>query len=184
MAKSQINMIRLMDVAWDDKYKYNDDTYKQYCRNLISHAYQKLNSKYDQYCKEQKIENDQMIFITFQRVYVAIMLCDGDFLQSEYDTYLLFCKNANFKPLSVEECKNLYGRMDAKEILNRAASIKKLRELVSPEDYESMVLGFCYLCLQGDRTMDENEFYILSMFFEPGYDLFPDSWDRFKKEWV
>ena len=79
-------------------------------------------------------------------------------------------------------CFNFFNRLN----YLHQKSIKlltNLREFIDPENYEAMVQGFGYLCLSGDKAMDENEYYILRCFFEPGYDYAPESWEQFKKEW-
>ena len=58
-----------------------------------------------------------------------------------------------------------------------------MRESIEPDKYEALILAFCYLCLQGDKAMDENEYYILRCFFEKGYDYAPATWQQFKDEW-
>ena len=90
-----------------------------------------------------------------------IMLSDDDFLQGEYDAYCKFCKYANIEPLSVADCRSLYGRTSVDKLAENINFLSKLRDSIDSSKYEAMVLAFCYLCLQGDKAMDENEYYSL-----------------------
>ena len=183
MARSSMNMISLMNYAWDQRQKVDAETYQDQCRNLLSHAYVELDSLYQEYCNQQNVKNEQIIFYTFQEIFVMIMLSDDDFLQGEYDAYCKFCKYANIEPLSVADCRSLYGRTSVDKLAENINFLSKLRDSIDSSKYEAMVLAFCYLCLQGDKAMDENEYYILRCFFEAGYDYAPSTWQQFKDEW-
>ena len=183
MAKQSMNMISLMNYAWDQRQKVDAATYQDQCRNLLSHAYADLTNMYNDYCVRQNVKNEDLIFYTFQEIFVFIMLSDGDFLQGEYDAYCKYCKYAGFQALSVADCRALYGRTSVEKIAQDISFLSQLRETIEPSKYEAMVLAFCYLCLHGDKAMDENEYYILRCFFEPGYDYAPSSWQQFKDEW-
>lgn len=183
MARSSMNMISLMNYAWDQRQKVSAETYQDQCRNLLSHAYADLTNMYDSYCKSENLNNDDLIFYTFQEIFVMIMLSDDDFLQCEYDAYCKFCKYANIEPLSVEDCRSLYSRTSIDKLAQNINFLSKLRDSIDSSKYEAMVLAFCYLCLQGDKAMDENEYYILRCFFEAGYDYAPSTWQQFKDEW-
>ena len=78
-------MISLMNYAWDQRQKVDAATYQDQCRNLLSHAYADLTNMYNDYCVRQNVKNEDLIFYTFQEIFVFIMLSDGDFLQGEYD---------------------------------------------------------------------------------------------------
>ena len=183
MAKKSMNMISLMNYAWDQRQKVSAEVYQDQCRNLLSHAYADLNALYQQYCREQNVKNEEIIFISFQHVFVFMMLSDNDFLQGEYDAYCKYCRYAGFEPLSVADCRGLYARLTVEDLANDIKFITGLRDAVDPDKFEAMVLGFCYLTLQGDKEMDENEYYILRCYFEPNYDYAPSNWQQFKDEW-
>ena len=72
--------------------------------------------------------------------------------------------------------------MNSKEF-KKALELLEERGMDREYIYEAMVLAFCYLCLHGDKAMDENEYYILRCFFEQGVDYAPSSWQQFKDEW-
>ncbi len=183
MAKRKLNMIDLMNYAWEQRKEVSAETYQDQCRNLLSHAYADLSSMYSKYCDNENINNDDLIFYTFQEIFVFIMLSDEDFLQGEYDAYCKYCSFAGFQPLSVADCKALYARKTVEDLANDINFLNDLRDGINPDKYEAMVLAFCYLCLQGDKAMDENEYYILRCFFSAGFDYAPSTWEQFKKEW-
>ena len=118
-----------------------------------------------------------------QRIMVFLMMSDGDFLQGEYDTYVKYCNWCGIKPLSVADCKSLDSRLSANDIIQDIDLIKLFREDFNPENYQALIQGFCYLALTGDKALDENEYYIIRCFFEPGYDYVPATWEQFKREW-
>lgn len=183
MAKQSMNMISLMNYAWDQRQKVDAATFQDQCRNLLSHAYADLTNMYNDYCARQGVKNEDLIFYTFQEIFVFIMLSDDDFLQGEYDAYCKFCNYAGIQPLSVADCRSLYGRTSVERLGQDINFLSQLRETIEPSKYEAMVLAFCYLCLHGDKAMDENEYYILRCFFEQGVDYAPSSWQQFKDEW-
>ena len=183
MAKQSMNMINLMNYAWEQRGKVDAATFQDQSRNLLSHAYADLTNMYNDYCRRQNVKNEDLIFYTFQEIFVFIMLSDDDFLQGEYDAYCKFCKYAGIEPLSVSDCRALYQRTSVEKLSQNIAFLQELRDTIEPDKYEAMVLGFCYLCLHGDKAMDENEYYILRCFFEAGYDYAPSTWEQFKKEW-
>ncbi len=182
--KTRINMITLMNLAWDRRKALSHEEYEIKIRNLLSHAYVECSELYEAYCKNEGKAYEDEIFYAFQRIFVFIMLCDGDFLQGEYDAYLKMCDNCNFQPLSVDDCRSLYNRMTVDDLAKQVSLlVNVLRDFIDGENYEAMVQGFCYLALAGDKEMDENEYYVLRGFFESGYDYAPSTWEQFKREW-
>lgn len=183
MAKTKIDLIQLMNVAWDKKQKCNADDFADKVKNLVSHSYVDYEKLHKDYCARIGQEYKDEIFITFQHVFVFMMLCDGDFLQGEYDAYCKYCDWAGFKELTVEDCRALYGRLSVDDLIKDIALLVSYRDQIDPENYQAMVQGFCYLSLCGDNELDENEYYILRCFCEKGIDYTPTTWDQFKKEW-
>lgn len=183
MAKKRINMINLCNLAWDRRTKKTHEEYEDIIKNLLSHAYATLTEEYSNYCKSKNYNDDGAIFKLFQMIFIFIILSDGDFLQGEYDAYVKFCHMAGFKELSVSECKYVYEKHSTDDLANSIRAILDLRPLLDSGDYEALVQGFCYLALAGDKSMDENEYYILKCFFEEGFDEAPDSWQEFKRQW-
>lgn len=183
MSKKRINMIDLCNLAWDRRTKKSHEEYEDIIKNLLSHAYATLTEEYSNYCRANRKKDDDAIFCVFQMIFIFIMLSDGDFLQGEYDAYVKFCHMAGFKELSVSECRAIYENNSIDELSESIKAILNLRPLLDSSEYEALVQGFCYLALAGDKSMDENEYYILRCFFEEGFDIAPDSWQEFKKQW-
>ena len=166
-----MNLIHLMNYAWKQRQDKGKDALVIESRNLISHAYAKM------------ISYNENIFYAFQTVYVFIMLADGDFLQGEYDAYVKFCELAGYQCLTVDECKSFYKRKTTSDLAESIRTIKNYRYNVSANNYEAMIVAFCYLCLLGDKAMDENEYYIIRCFFDESEDYCPSDWATFKREW-
>lgn len=183
MAMSSLNMIENMNKAWDEKQRLDLDTYKQHCKNLITHAFVELEKMYKGYCSNKGVEYKDEIFYSFQRILVYIMKCDGEFLQGEYDAYCLICDWAGIEPLSVNDVNALYSRTTSDDVISDIDLITGVREYMNPDNYRAMVLSFCYLSLLGDGSFDENEYYIIRCFYKPGYDYVPSTWEQFKQEW-
>lgn len=183
MGKSRINMIELMNKAWNRRQEVSHDEYEVKIKNLISHSFVEYEKIFKDYCSRNGKSYNEEVFIIYQHIFVFLMLSDGDFLQGEYDAYCKYCNWAGFQPLSVADSRALYNRLSVDDLVDDIKVLIDLREGIDPENYEAMVQGFCYLALAGDKEMDENEYYILRCFFESGYDYAPSTWEQFKKEW-
>ena len=173
----------MMNQAWDRKCNVSKQDFELRAKNLISHCFVEIENKYVAFCREKGSEYKDEVFYIFQRLIVYLTLSDGDFLQQEYDAYKVYCSWAHINALSVEECKTLYSRTSTDVIINDLKLIDGLRDSINGENYSSMVLGFCYMSLMGDKSFDENEYYILRCFFRSGYDYCPQTWEQFKREW-
>lgn len=183
MAKTKINMLDLMDVAWNRRQNVSNDEFEDKIKNLISHSFVEYERLFKVYCEKENQKYEEEVFVIYQHIFVFMMLSDGDFLQGEYDAYCKYCQWAGFKPLSVSDTRELYQRLGVDVLANDISTLVELREFIDPENYEALVQGFCYLSLAGDREFDENEYYILRCFFERGFDYAPATWTDFKNEW-
>lgn len=183
MSKSKINMLNLMNIAWQRRNEVSSEEYEVKIKNLISHSFVEYERMFKDYCKNNNKEYEEQVFVIYQHIFVFMMLSDGDFLQGEYDAYCKYCQWAGFKPLSVAETRALYQQLSIEELSNDIATLTSLREFIDPENYEALVQGLCYLSLTGDRELDENEYYILRCFFEKGFDYAPATWADLKNEW-
>ena len=177
-------MISLMNLAWDRRQQCSVEQYEEYVKNLVSHSYVEYERMYRTYCAEQGTKYEDEIFYVYQHIFVFLMKCDGEFLQGEYDAYCKYCNWANIKPLTVDSVNKLYARLTTDDLLRDINLLVGLRSSIEAKNYESLVQGFCYFSLLGDKSFDENEYYIIKCFFEEGYDYVPSTWERFKKEWV
>jgi len=183
MGIRQMNMLTHMDKAWNEKRRLDVNTYEEHCKNLVSHAYQELVKIYRNYCSNKGEAYKDEVFYMFQRIFVFIMKCDGEFLQGEYDAYCKFCSYAGIRALTVSDVNALYDRTDVDVVIEDIKLINNLREYIDGDNFNAMVLGWCYLSLLGDTTVDENEYYIIRCFYDSRYDYCPRDWDTFKREW-
>lgn len=184
MAKQRINMITLMNTAWARRQQCSANQYEEYVKNLITHSFVEYERMYKSYCVDKGIKYEDQVFYVYQHIFVFLMKCDGEFLQGEYDAYCKYCNWAKIQPLTVDAVNRVYANMSVEQIAADIRLLTGLREFITPQNYESMVQGFCYFSLLGDKSFDENEYYIIKCFFEDGYDYVPATWDRFKKEWT
>ena len=183
MGIRQMNMLTHMDKAWNEKRRLDVNTYQEHCKNLISHAYMELVKMYKDFCRNKGQVYKDEVFYMFQRIFVFIMKCDGEFLQGEYDAYVNFCRYAGIQALSVNDIKNLYARKSTNDLSESISYINSFRSYIDDSKFEALVLAFCYLSLLGDKSFDENEYYIIRCFFDRNYDYYPKDWATFKNEW-
>ena len=178
-----MNLVDIMNYAWDNRYSSADRELQDKVKNLISHAYAKYDSIYRDYFARKGEVYDDRVFYAFQRIFMFVTNSDGSFLQSEYDFYVKYCGWVGISPLSVDDCKALYARTSVDTVAGDIRTLSALRNRIDDSAYEAMIVGFCLLALLGDREFDENEYYIIRCFFEDGYDYCPATWEQFKKEW-
>ena len=183
MAMEKMNLINMMNTAWERKNEVSAEEYEVKVKNLLSHAFVEIERMYVDFCKEKGYEYKDEVFYVFQRLIVYFTFSDGDFLQGEYDAYVKYCDWAHIQPLSVADCKALNERLTSETIINDIKLINGLRDSIDPENFTALVQGFCYMSLLGDKSFDENEYYIIRCFFDRGYDYCPEDWETFKREW-
>lgn len=183
MSIRRMNMIEHMNKAWSEKGRLDVNTFEEHCKNLVTHAYVELERIYKNYCSDKDQVYKDEVFYIFQRIFVFIMKCDGEFLQGEYDAYCKFCKWAKIQALTVADVNALYSRTSVDTVIEDIKLINGLREFIDGDNYNAMVLGWCYLSLLGDGKFDENEYYIIRCFYDARYDYSPRDWAQFKREW-
>ena len=183
MATSKLDLVKLMNIAWERRKESTAEEYEEKVKNLISHAFVEYENIYVSYCKDKNIKYNDDVFYLFQRLILWNCLADDEFLQGEYDAYCKYCSWAKINPLTVEDCKALVRRTSRDAIVADLSLITKLRDAVDPENYQAMVQGFCYMSLLGDKSFDENEYYLIRCFLKDGYDYCPSTWEQFKREW-
>lgn len=183
MAKRPMSIIAMMNFAWEQRQQYLHEEMEEKFKNLISHAFVEYEDAYKAYCASEGIDYNERIFVAFQHIIVFLTFSDGQFLQGEYDAYVKYCNWARIKPLTAEDCKSLFERLPVEDVATDIQLLTCTREFIDPDNYFSMVMGLCYFTLFGDKSFDENEFYIIKMFFEQGYDYCPSTWEQFKAEW-
>ena len=175
-------MIADMNEAWQDAKGYSSQKNQEYVLNLLSHAFVDLDNAWRSVAKKNGERYEDNAFYLFQKILVNFMLCDNDFMQSEYDCYCTFCHAAHVQPLSVADCRAFYNRVSVEDLRAAVRGVYNLRSSFGEDKYHAMVRGFCHFCLLSDHEMDENEYYILSCFYGKGEA--PATWAQFKQEWV
>jgi len=175
MGRTSLNLVSLMNYAWDRRTSDSAEYLQEQVRNLVSHAYVSI----------QKLAPDNgRVFIMFQHLFVFLIKADGEHLQGEYDAYCKFCEWAGYQPLKVEDVNSLYNRLSTNELVKDVNELKSYRDRIDGNEYQAMILGFCFLSLLGDKSFDENEYYVIRCFFDDdGYDYCPATWEQFKREW-
>jgi len=174
-----------MNEAWEDMRQVSNDKNQEYVINLLSHSYVKIESIWKAFCQKKGTEYDSNTFYLFQQILVKLMLCDGDFLQSEYDCYCKFCHTAGVKPLSVADCKSFNNRTSVEKLGISIKMLNEMRGSIGEREFQAMVRSFCHFAFLSDKAIDENEFYIIRCFYQNAYgDYCPETWSRFKQEWI
>ena len=177
-----MNMIADMNEAWKDMNEASSQKNQEYVLNLLSHAVVEIDNAWRNVAKRNGESYDNNAFYLFQKIIVNFMLCDGEFLQGEYDCYCKFCNFCHVQPLSVADCRSFYNRVSIEDLANNIRVVYNLRSAMGEDKYHAMVRGFCHFCLLSDHEMDENEYYILVCFYARGEA--PATWAQFKQEWV
>ena len=173
-----MNLIELMNYAWDKRQSCNANELEDMVRNLLSHSH----ANYDGILSSNGYPEDKTFYV-FQNILIYISMSDSDFLQGEYDAYVKYCNWAGIRALSVDDCKAFYNRTSTDKLSEDIYLLKSYRYHLDDNHYESMVLAFCILSLLGDKAFDENEYYIIRCFFDDSVDYCPSNWTQFKKEW-
>lgn len=177
-----MNMIADMNEAWQDMKECSSQKNQEYVLNLLSHSYVALDDAWSAMNRRQGKSYDKNAFYLFQEIIVNFMLCDNEFLQSEYDAYCKFCNFAKVKPLSVADTRSYYNRVSIDKLRESIRFLCGLRSGIGEDNFHAMVRGFCHFCLLSDHEMDENEYYILACFYKNNEA--PSTWAQFKREWV
>ncbi len=173
-----MNLITMMNRAWDDRQSLSPDRLEEIVKNLLSHAH----VNYDRVLRANGYPEDKAFYV-FQDILVFIALSDGDFLQGEYDAYVKYCNWAGIQPLSVDDCRALYKRTTTDRVADDISLLKSYRYHIDEDKYTALVYACCLLSLLGDKQFDENEYYIIRCFFDSSVDYCPSTWEQFKIEW-
>ena len=91
MATEKMNLISMMNQAWERKHEVSAEEFEIKIKNLISHAFVEIEKLYVDFCKSKGYEYKDDVFYIFQRLFIYFIFTDGDFLQGEYDAYVKFC---------------------------------------------------------------------------------------------
>ena len=177
-----MNFVKIVDHAWNMKKQYGYERTQEMFRNSLSYPYVEIYNEHIKKCQnENRPTSSMLIYKVFENIIIHIMKCDDDFLQGEYEAYILFTKYCGYRNFTADEIRNM--PFDRDRLIRCIDMLKSYRFAISEENYESMIQGFCHLIFLGDNQIDENEFYILRCFFDDAYDECPIDWESFKREW-
>lgn len=182
MARRKLDMITMMIQAMESRKVLLTKTRIEHFKILLSRAYNIMRGWYDYNCIKQKIENKNLIFKVFEIIIIKIAFCDNKINQEEYEAYCEFAKYCKFEPKTIKGCKDLYRETTVDYLRQCILYVSKFRDIIPPDMWEQMILGFCFLPFAND-IIYENEYYILAAFFEDDFDTKPKTWEDFKKIW-
>ena len=178
----KLSMVEQIKNAMSERGKIPYETYKEHCKNLLTHSFVFIEKKFKEFCKEKNDDYKDQVFYVYQDILVYLTMCDGEFLQGEYDIYKLLCDWANIAPLGVNDIKALYERLTDARVIEGIKLISAARPTMDPADYRALTSGLCYFAFAGDTEIDEKEYYILRTFYNPHFDEVPLTWEEFKKQ--
>ena len=181
MAKRKVDMLSLLNDAWNARGVFTSAKRRESFTIALSRSYIIMKNWYDYKCIKENIKNEQAIFKILRSIIIKLILCDLNLHQEEYEAYCAFVKYCGFKPETIEECKKIYKTTSLKYLKGCIIYVLKFRPIIPADFWEQFLLALCYLCL-ADGVMYEDQYYILSSFFEKDFDTKPETWEDYKKE--
>ena len=65
MATSKLDLVKLMNIAWERRKETTAEEYEEKVKNLISHAFVEYENIYVNYCKDKNIKYNDDVFYLF-----------------------------------------------------------------------------------------------------------------------
>lgn len=180
MAKRKVDLYELVTDSWQARMILTSAQRIENFATLLSRSYIIMKNWYDYKCLKENIPNEDLIFNIFKKIIIKFIFCDREFHNEEYAMYCSFVSYCKAYPESIAECKKIYKETSLNYISGCIKYILPFREIIPPDYWRQMLLGFCYLCT-ADDVMHENQFILLQTFFEKGFDEKPESWDEYVK---
>lgn len=177
----KLDMVQIFKNAFEERRNVPYEQFKEECKNLLTHLFVAAEKVFKEYCDNSNSKYNDDIFYATQNILVYIALADGEFLQGEYDIYKLFCNWVNIEPLSVEDFKTLYERLNDKTVIDAIKVYLTCRMTMDPADYQALVSALSYFAYAGDNEIDEKEYYIIRAFYDPKFDNVPLTWQEFDR---
>lgn len=177
----RLDMIQIFKDILERRKSVNYEQFKEEGKTLLMRPFYVTETLFKRYCEHENLKYDDDIFYAMQNILVYMALADGEFLQGEYDIYKLFCNEVSIEPLSVEDFKALYDRLTDTKVIEAIKVFLTCRKTMDPEDYTSLVLALGYFACAGDNEIDEKEYYIIRLFFDPKFDEVPLTWQEFDR---
>lgn len=172
-----MNIIEMMNEAWEDRKTYSHEQNEISFKNLLSHGYVEMDKYYHSINKDY----GDTLFLLIQDLLIWFILTDKEFLQGEYDAYAKYCEWADFEPLTSQQCVERYKKLDLEYIIKVVKHISATRGHIPEDDYAAFVTSLCFLSLFGDKEVDKEEYALISCFFTNEDDYCP-TWEKFRKE--
>lgn len=172
-----MNMITLMNEAWDDCNLYTHEQNEVSFKNLLSHGFAEM----DRFYHKANPDYGGRLFVLVQDLIIWFILADRELLRGEYDAYVKYCEWADIKPLSAKQIVERHEELDIEYIRKTVKHLSEARDYIPEDDYEAFVTSLCFLSLFGDKEVDKEEYGIIANFFNKAHDYCP-SWEKFKKE--
>lgn len=183
MAKTKINCDMIMDVAYKARRQFTPKQIGERAKNLVSHSFNEFERLFKAKAESAGFTYNEKCFVIYQHLYVFLIMADGKFVEEEYVAYKDFCDWARFKPLTVEDFKNVHQRFTLEDVDNDIKELVALRDQITPENYFYFVAGLFYLVLVSKSNIHENEYNILIKLFEKGYDNIPFTYAEFSRKY-
>ena len=183
MAKSKMNCDMIIDYAYKARRQFTPKQIGERAKNLVSHSFNEFEKIFKEKAEKAGFTYNEKCFIIFQHLYIFLIMADGKFMEEEYVAYTDFCDWARFKPLTVDDFKNVYQRFTLDDLANDIKELVALRDQITPENYFYFVSGLFYLVLVSKSNIHENEYNIIIQLFEKGYDVIPFTYAEFDRKY-
>ncbi len=181
--RERINMISLMNLAWGSKSRETPQRFEDETVDLLMDAYYEATGLHKYKCALNGKKDYEDIYRVFNRIFIALMLIDGNFNQEEYNIYMKFCKRCEKNFLNPDECRSFYSKLSLNSFSLEIRKLLDLRNEMTPTNYENMVEGFCHLTQAQDHKISKYEFNILKCLFDENYDYVPYTFEQFENEY-
>ena len=118
----------------------------------------------------------------------AMTIVAGDNFDGGYAVYGQVCQKLGFAQKTKPEMRKLSDELFADKSKKAAESISFFmgvsRRSMSAFSYERLVQGFCDLALVGGVVHEDEYSFVKITFFDKAYgDVFPETWEQFKREY-
>ncbi len=195
--KTPLNMVPMFIKAYDDRKDMGVGYIKDKAVNNIASVINEITKSWKLVYNETshlsdsgiKSEDDikRLIDLALEDMF-AMLICNGDSFDDGYSVYLRICEKIKHVSLSKTELRKLNERLlDERgekgcQTIIFFSSIS--RSCMKASSYENLVQGFIYFSLLNESVY-ENEYELIKMYFfdERVGDIFPDTWEQFKKEY-
>ena len=172
-----MNIVEILKEADHDRKKLSHEKNEMIFKNLLSHGYKRMEEVY----KKTDPSYGDTLFMAVQDLLIWIMFADNQLIQGEYDAYEEFCSWAKYEALSVKSVIERKNELTIDYLISVIKHIVQTRKHIPDDDYESFVKALCYMALFGDKDLDQEEYVLISCFFNEDVDYCP-SWEDYLKE--